>query len=274
LTAKSPFAASGVLCYLPAHSLPVPSFFKSARRSSPPLEPVQTEVPQLEDAQLSAVYYGQRIGGDFYDFLRVGRGRVVFGLLDVAGRYEKTRAIAAAAQQTFRTEAPRLFASKELNEADAMIELCLLLNRTILNAEGGGVRPCPALAACYNEDIGTVCYFNAGHTPGLVRHRDGITELGATGLPLGLFSHVTCDACTVGVEPGGALLIVSRGTIEGSHRGEEYGLDRAKQILQRTGATSANELCHAVIDDVKRFMGTPPTHNDVTALALLRNGLG
>jgi len=248
----------------------VPSFFKSARRSSPPLEPIHAEVPQLQDAQLSAVYYGQRIGGDFYDFLRVGPSRVIFGLLDVAGKHETTRSIAVAAQQTFRIEAPRLFAAKELNEADAMVELCLLLNRTILNAEGGKIRPCPALGACYNENIGTVCYFNAGHTPGLLRHRHGTSELGATGLPLGLFSHVTCDACTVGIEPGGALLAVSRGLIEGSRKGEEYGIDRTKQVLQQATATTAKELCLSVVDDVKRFMGTPPTHNDVTALALLR----
>ena len=249
----------------------MPSFFKSARRSSPTSEPIHAEVPQLQDAELSAIYYGQRMGGDFYDFLRVSPSRVVFGLLDVAGKHETTRGIAAAAQQTFRTETPRLFAGEELNEADAMVELCLLLNRTILNAEGGGVRPCPALAACYNEDIGTICYFNAGHTPGLLRHRHGISELGATGLPLGLFSHVTCDACTVGVEPGGALLVVSRGLVEGSRKGEEYGIGRTKELLQRATATTAKELCLSMVDDVKRFMGTPPTHNDVTALALLRN---
>ena len=251
----------------------MPSFFKRDKRSSLLPEPIHAEVPSLLDAELSAIYYGQRMGGDFYDFMRVSPNRVVFGLFDVAGRHEDTRAITAAAQQTFRTEAPRLLSSNELNEANAMMELCLLLNRTILGASGGCVRSCPAVAACYNEDIGTACYFNAGHTPGLLRHRQGVTELGATGLPLGLFSHVTCDACTVGIEPGGALLIVSRGMIEGSRKGDEYGLQRAKQTLQQSSAANAKELCLSLIDDVKRFMGTPPTHNDVTALALLRRNL-
>lgn len=251
----------------------VPSLFKRGRRSPVP-EPVHAEVPDLRDAEVSAVYYGQRMAGDFYDFLRVSPTRVVFGLFDFAGGREGTRAVAIAAQTTFRSQAPRLFSRDDFNEADAMIELCLLLNRTILGAEGGGVRSCPALAACYNEDIGTVCYFNAGHTPGLLRHGDGITELGATGLPLGLFSHVTCDALTVAVEPRGAMVAVSRGIIEGTRRGEEYGLHRAKQVVQRATATSARELCVALIDDIKNFMGTPPTHNDVTTLALLRNSVG
>jgi sigma-B regulation protein RsbU (phosphoserine phosphatase) len=250
----------------------MPLFFKSGKSSVSLLEPMHSDVPDLQGAELSAVYYGQRIGGDFYDFVRVSSNRVVFGLLDVAGRHEQTRSITAAAQQIFRSEAPSLFAGEGVNEAHAMIELCLRLNRTILASVEDGVCSCPALAACYNEDIGTVCYFNAGHTPAFLRHRDGITELGATGLPLGLFSHVTCDAPTAAVEPGGALVMVSRGMIEACRKSDEYGLNRGKQALASSTAVSAKEICLALLDDVKRFMGTPPTHNDVTVLTLLRTG--
>ena len=250
----------------------MPSFFKSGKRSLQLQEPVHSEVPDVRDAGLSAIYYGQRVAGDFYDFIRVSPNRVVFGLLDVAGRHEQTRSIAAIVQQTFREQAPRLFDKEELNEAHAMIELCLMMNRAILGAADGGVLSCPALAACYNEDIGTVCYFNAGHTPALLRHTGGVTELGATGLPLGLFSHVTCDAPTVAVESSGALVMISRGMVEASFKGDEYGMHRAKQALATSTAGSAKEICVAMLDDVKRFMRTPPTHNDVTVLSLLRAG--
>ena len=232
------------------------------------VDPVEAEVPALADAELAAIYYGQRMGGDFYDFLRVSPNRVLFGLLDVAGRHEENRGIVAATQHTFRTEAPALFADEEVNEADAMIQLCLHLNRTILRA--GGVRSCPAFAGCYNESLGTVSYFNAGHTPGLLRHKTGVTELAATGLPLGLFSHATCDAPMVALEPSAALLLVSRGIVEGKCKSDEFGLERVKDGVQRATATTAKELCVSVLDNVQRFMCKPPTHNDVTALALLR----
>ncbi len=215
------------------------------------------------------MYYGERQGGDFYDFLRVSPSRVVFGLLDVAGRSEQNRTIVAAAQKTFREKSLELLNGDAVNEADAMIELCLRLNHTILEVEGG-VRSCPAFAGCYNESLGVLCYFNAGHMPALVRDDAGISELAATGLPLGLFSHATCDAPMAAIAPAGALLLVSRGVVEGKHKGEEFGLERAKETLQRPVA-SARGLCRAVIEDVRQFMGTPPTHNDVTALALSRN---
>lgn len=239
---------------------------------SPPVvlqQPVQSKVPELRQAELAAIYYGNRQAGDFYDFIRVSPNRVVFGLLDVAGRLEDSRAVVNAAQHTFRTRAAELLAAEGVNEAEAMIELCHELNRTVLAAEGK-IHACPAFAGCYNENLGIICYFNSGHTPGLLRDGTGISELPATGLPLGLFSHATTNAPMVALTPGAALLLVSRGIVEGKCNGEEFGLERAKESLQRTRAETARELCVTVLGDVQQFMCKPPTHDDVTALALVR----
>lgn len=236
---------------------------------SPQEEPIRAEVPELRDAALAALYYGQRQGGDFYDFIRVHPQRVLFGLLDVAGDVTNNRAIVSAAQQTFRRAGCSLFAAEDVNEADAMSELCLQLNRTVINA-AAGVHSCPGFVGCYNESLGVICYFNAGHTPGLVRDRSGVSELPATGLPLGLFSHATCESPMVGLEPGADLLLVSRGIVEGKYKGEEFGMGRVKESLQQAPTEGPKELCVSILDKVRQFMATPPTHDDVTALALAR----
>jgi serine phosphatase RsbU (regulator of sigma subunit) len=241
--------------------------FNHGKSTAP--QPVQAEVKELHAAQMAAAYYGERQGGDLYDFVRVTPNRVLFGLLDMAGRLEENSAIVSVAQQTFHTRSQQLFSDDDVNEADAMAELCLELNRAIMSAEGG-IRSCPAFAGCYNEDLGTICYFNAGHTPGLLRDGTGITELGATGLPLGLFSHATCEAPLVGLPPGAALLLVSRGLLEGRRRREEFGLERVKTGLQQATNETAQELCSTVIDDVQQFMHKAPVQNDITALALVR----
>jgi sigma-B regulation protein RsbU (phosphoserine phosphatase) len=235
-------------------------------------EPVQAQVPKLRDADLAALSYGERVGGDFYDFIRVSPYRVVFGLLDVAGRSGQNAAILSAVQVAFRAQAQNLLAEDNVNEADAMTQICLQLNRTVLQA-AGGIHSCPAFAGCYNENLGIVCYFNAGHTPALVRDSNGIVELAATGLPLGLFSHATCEAPMTALPPAAALLLVSRGVIEGRSKGEEFGLGRVKETLQKAEMESAQHLCRTVIEDVRQFMHTPPTHNDVTALALIRSNV-
>jgi sigma-B regulation protein RsbU (phosphoserine phosphatase) len=225
-------------------------------------------VPPLRDAEMAAIYYGRRMAGDFYEFLRVGPSRVLFGLFDVAGRREDTRQVLIAAQATFRTDAPHLFAH-DCNEAIAMIELSQRINRTILQFEGA-VRSCPAFLGCYNEDLGTVCYANAGHTPGLIRDATGITRLEATGLPLGLFSHTTRSAGTCALLPGAVLLVVSRGVVETECDNEEFGFEKVTAALREAAAPTAPAICLTVLEAIQQFMHAAPTHNDVTALALLR----
>jgi serine phosphatase RsbU (regulator of sigma subunit) len=245
------------------------NLFSPAARKPINRDPVEAQVPQLQDANIAAVYYGQRMGGDLYDFVRVSPTRVLFGLLDVAGRAEQNREIVAAAQATFRSTGAERFGEEDVNPAEAMIEVCLQVNHTILKT-AGRVCSCPAFAGCYDESLGTVVYFNAGHTPGLVRDGGGVSELPATGLPLGLFSHTTCDASTVLLSPGAAMLLVSRGIVEAKCGNEELGLDSVKTGFQQTTAVNSKELCLSVLDRVKQFMCVPPTHNDVTALALFR----
>jgi phosphoserine phosphatase RsbU/P len=232
-------------------------------------DPLHSDVPALRRAEMAAVYHGQRVAGDYYEFLRVGPSRVLFGLLDIAGRREDTREILIGAQGTFRTLAPQLFSRDHFNEPDAMVELCCALNRSILQS-AGGVRSCPAFIGCYHEDLGTVCYANAGHTPALLRDASGIATLEATGLPLGLFSHVTQSASTCALVPGAVLMLVSRGIVEAEANDEEFGLEGAKQALQRSSARTASDLCLSILSEARYFMRASPTHNDITALALLR----
>jgi serine phosphatase RsbU (regulator of sigma subunit) len=245
-------------------------FHLEERLPAPVHDPVHSDIPELNGAELASVYYGRRMAGDFYDFIRVSPNRILFGLLDAAGGLAETRTVVAAAQHTFRTVGTELFARKDINEADAMMELCLQLNQAILKA-AEGVCSCPAFAGCYDENLGIVCYFNAGHTPGLARDHNGVSELPATGLPLGLFSHMTSNASMVALEPGAVLLLASRGIVEGKCKAEEFGLERVKAVLHQAHASSAKELCVSVLDQVQQFMCAAPTHNDVTALALTRN---
>ncbi len=245
------------------------ALFKSKKAAPLPRETMQG--PELREAQLAAASYGLPTGGDFYDFVRVSPTRVLFGLLDVAGRLQENHPIVAAARNTFHSRGAELLAKEDINETDAMIELCGDLNRAILKA-AGRVCSSPAFAGCYNESLGTVCYFNAGHTPGLLGDDSGVTELGATGLPLGLFSHITPDASIAALQRGAALLVVSRGMVEARRKSksEEFGLNRVKDYLQGVHTQAAQEISATILAKVQEFIGKSPVRNDATAIALAR----
>jgi sigma-B regulation protein RsbU (phosphoserine phosphatase) len=235
----------------------------------PDAAPTRAEVPQLAGADIAGLVHGQRVGGDFYQFARANPRRVLFGLLDVAGELSENRGIVAAANQTFRDQGPLCLARDELNEADAMMEFCHELNVSI-RAAAAGVRSCAAFVGCYNEEQGTVCYVNAGHTPGLLRYNSDISELPATGLPLGLFAASTYEAPTAAVPRGGALLLVSRGVVEATHKKEEFGLQRLKQQFGQTSLTSAHGVASAALQAVQQYAHSAAEQNDLTTLALVR----
>jgi serine phosphatase RsbU (regulator of sigma subunit) len=244
-------------------------FFESPEKAAPSI--VQTDGPSLQGAEMAAAYFSSRAGGDFHDFVRVSPTRFLFGLLDLAGKREIIQPILQAAQACFRSAGKELFSVGDPNEPDAMVELARRLNLEIMRA-AGGVRSCPAFVGCYNEELGTVCYVNAGHTPGLLRDDASMMELPATGLPLGLFSLAPSDAHIVALGPQSSLAIVSRGVVEAECRHEEFGLAGVKSVMQNS-TRPAKELSQSILEGVDDFTCRAPKQNDLTALALTRNGL-
>jgi serine phosphatase RsbU (regulator of sigma subunit) len=242
---------------------------------APTAEAADSEFPKIDGGEIAASTYGPRVAGDFYESLRVSPERILFGLLDVAGRRENNQKILTTAQNLFRTLGAELFSRADFNEAESMTELSLKLNRGLMDA-AQGIVSCPAFIGCYHEKFGTLCYSNAGHTPGLLRDHTGITELASTGLPLGLFSHATSDAPTIGLERGAVLLLVSRGVVLGGCKDDhaedlEYGLEQIKERLQAAPTSDPHTLSASILHAVGEFTCQPLVPDDMTALVFSRN---
>ncbi|HWS97385.1 MAG TPA: SpoIIE family protein phosphatase, partial [Candidatus Methylomirabilis sp.] len=105
---------------------------------------------------------------------------------------------------------------------------------------------------------------------GLLRYDGDVSELPATGMPLGLFSAGTYEAPTAAVPRGGALLLVSRGVVEASQKREEFGLQRLKEKFLSTPLTSAQSVASAALQAVEEFTQNAAVQNDLTTLALVR----
>jgi Stage II sporulation protein E (SpoIIE) len=224
------------------------------------------EASDLQGARLAVSSSGQ--GPADCLCLRVSSVRVLFALLEASGRGEERLELLAKAGAAIRTAGPELLDTEEVNEADAMVEICSRLNHALLQTSKR-ICSCTAFAGCYNERLGTVCYFNAGHIPALLSHEAGLTELQATGLSLGLFSHSTPDAPTVALPYGAALLVASRRIIHAKRSGSQFGFSRLKETLQNVSATDAAEICSSVFAQVHQFMGNRRLH-DMSVLALSR----
>lgn len=246
-------------------------------------QPKTAQFPELRSGEVAALYRAARVGGDYFDFVSSG-DKLVFILMDVAGQRDHALHVAAAVQEVLHKRAPELL--KAGADEPAVTTLALELNRAVLDS-AHGICSAPAFLGCYDQEIHTVTYVNAGHTPGLLKDEKGILELEANGLPFGLFTHSTHDAqfCALGRQS--LLLLASRGLVETRSNGNEFGMNRLREALQTTQGEHAISVCREVIEHVERYEKgpqsasakiaaavpglRPPEPNDVTTVALLRN---
>jgi serine phosphatase RsbU (regulator of sigma subunit) len=229
------------------------------------IAPIGVTFPKLRNGEIAAVATcGHR--KNFCDSFRANSVRVLFGLLEFSGHLHQTSKLFPIVQETFRTAGVQAFSARDINESDAMAEVCLRLNRSLIDA-AGPAHSCPAFVGCYNEDLGTVCYVNAGHPPALVRHSSDFSELSATGLPLGLFSHTTLEAGIIALEPGAVMIVVSKEVVETESGGE--GLRRVSESLRSFDGVSAHDLCMSLIQVAQQHSRQAKTH-ELTALSLIR----
>lgn len=248
--------------------------------------PQRAELPRLANASIEARYAESRSAGDFFDFIPTRSERLIFLLLDIAGRRDQSCVIAGVVQKRLRAAAPQLFCGGDINESTALTELALELNRAILEAAAtirataSAVHCTPAFLGCYSDELGLLWYINAGHVPGLLRDAQGVTLLEPTGLPMGLFAHAIHDAAVRVLAPNAALLIASRGVIEARAGREEFGTERLRELFAKSTTNSAQELCREVITSTDTFLQTGRAwrinfshakSDDRTALALVRS---
>ncbi|HUS19516.1 MAG TPA: PP2C family protein-serine/threonine phosphatase [Terriglobales bacterium] len=247
-------------------------------------QPISTVLPKLETAELAANYRGARIGGDFYDFVHLGSTKLIFVMLDIAGKRETALHSAAIAQETFRQRGAELFGAPHAEDSASTTKLLLEMNRAIIGAAAGGVCHAPAFLGCYDEETGILTYINAGHTPGVMKDDHGTLLLEANGLPLGLFSHATHDAQFCALGDHASLALVSKGFVEVRNGREEFGIEGVRRIMEKTSYSSAAELCRLLHESALAHEKRPgffgPTlgfaglgsqePNDITAVTLMR----
>ncbi|HTK96294.1 MAG TPA: PP2C family serine/threonine-protein phosphatase [Terriglobales bacterium] len=246
--------------------------------------PLRAEPPHLAHSAIASKYRSARVGGDFYDYMTAGPERMAFMLLDIAGKRDEALDVAAQVQGLFRARVPELFGGEDLNEAEATTDLLVSINKKIIEVSGG-VRCAAAFIGVYDDNLGTMFYINAGHTPALLRDPEGITQLPAQGPPLGLFSHTTNDALMSVLRPGSALLLISKGLVEARVGSKDYGLERAEKALAKAKVDDPATVCESVLNDVAEFLtnstgafrlpftrrdSADNPYNDHTVLALVR----
>ena len=222
------------------------------------------ELPNLPEWQIAAYYGPARVvGGDFYDFIDLGEGRIGVVVGDVTDKGVPAALVMARTHSIMRAEAPRL------------IEPGLVLARAneLLAPEMPPRMFVTCLYGVLEPATGRFVFANAGHNLPYVRTTGGVIELRATGLPLGLMPGIVYEETEGFVGQGEAMLLYSDGMVEQHGPGREmYGFPRLREAMATDDAGSV--LLDRLLDELHAFTGPGVEQEDDITLVTLRRSAG
>jgi phosphoserine phosphatase RsbU/P len=219
------------------------------------------EIPGVE---LAAVYAPAReLGGDFYDFLPYGQGRLALTLGDVSGK-----GIAAA---LFGSLAIGILREHVVEHPCPPAEMLAMLNGR-LHAARLDSRFIAMLFSVYDAGTRRLTISNAG-APYPLLVRDGVVQsVRVAGVPLGLFPDIQYDEVTLDLVPGDTVLLASDGILESENPAEEeFGLDRLSSVLASVSPDQpASEIADKILAATADHSGAGVAPYDDRTLVVLR----
>ncbi len=224
------------------------------RRSAREMEiarQVQSKLlPQKEPPLTTLDYSGaciqaRAVGGDYYDFLDLGEGRVGFVLADIAGKGMSAALLMANLQAHLRSQSALLVQDlpRSLQSVNRMFcESTEPSNYATL------------FLGIYDDAMRRLCYANCGHNPPLLLRGQTVEHLCATVTVLGLFEKWDCQVAQVQLLPDDILVIYTDGIVEAMNANqEEFGEGALLRILHENRHLDARGLLAAVIAAVQQF---------------------
>ncbi len=219
------------------------------------------EVPGLD---LAAAYVPAReLGGDFYDFLPYGKGRLALALGDVSGK--------GTAAALYGSLAIGMLREHVVTHMCPPAEMLATLNRRLYNDRFDS-RFIAMLFATYDAPSRSLTLANAGGPyPLLVR--DGcVQSIRLEGVPLGLIPNTQYDETTVKLTPGDVVLFASDGILESKNaEQEEFGPKRLSALLSGfSQGDSAREIAEQILAATDGYSGAGTAPHDDRTLVVLR----
>jgi len=218
--------------------------------------------PWIPGIQVGFAYEPARhLGGDFYDFLPYGDGRLGIAVGDVAGK-----ATPAALYGSFAIGLLREYASHGVSQP---AQVLADMNRKLLHLKVEN-RFLAMIFAVYDSAERTLVLASSGLPyPYRITPRGIAREIPLQGVPLGLLPDRVYAEEILHLEPGDAVVICSDGIEESlDRRDEELGADRLRETLEKLAGLSAPEIALGVIEAARRHSGSAEPSDDRTVVVL------
>lgn len=223
------------------------------------------ELPELPGWRLAAYYQPARaVGGDFYDFIAFDDGRLGLVVGDVTDKGVPAALVMATTRSVLRTAAQGAVSPGDVLERANNLLCPDMPSKMFVTC----------LYAILDPRTGQLVYANAGHDLPYQRGSDGVAELRATGMPLGLMPGMRYEEKETTLCPGDSLLLYSDGLVEAHDPEREmFGFPRLMKLMGED--IGEVPLTEHLLNSLAHFTGPAwEQEDDVTLVTLQRTREG
>ena len=220
-------------------------------------------VPTLEDWQIDTYCQpAKEVGGDFYDFLQLGDGRVGFVVGDATGKGVPAAIVTTAT-------AAYLGAVNAASDSSPGEALALANEALFARIPANMFVTC--FYAVLDPESATLTYANAGHELPYLHRNGAAKELRARGMPLGMMPGMSYEEGEVSLAEGECVLFHSDGLVEAHNpKGEMFGFPRLRALVAEHG--KERSLRNLLLEELYAFVGEGwEQEDDITLLTLRRS---
>lgn len=225
-----------------------------------------SRIPALPGFELDAVYRpASQVGGDYYDFIPVGTGRMLIVVADVAGKGVPGLVIMAMVRILVRDLAVR----------GERPERMLRRLNTLLRDDIASGFFVTCFCGILDTRAQTFEFASAAHMPLLLYRARGrsIEEFRTGAKPLGPFPDEIfrsgLEEARIDLEPGDLVLQYTDGLNEmRDASGEEFGFERTRDVISRAATGGTGAVLARIIEALDGFRGNTPQSDDLTLLAI------
>ncbi len=219
----------------------------------PPLEGIPSI--DLHGGMIAA----REVGGDFYDYFRIGHDQLGIVIADVSGKGVPAAIFMAMSRTLLRSTAL---------SGGTPAEVMARVNDT-LAVEGESGMFVTTFYGILDLSTGTLRYCNGGHNPPFILRADGNVELlsSTPDLVVGVMRGFPYNEFSLQLAPGDGLCLYTDGVTEAMNVSEDmYEEPALEQLLRAHAGAASRDIVDAVVADVRAFAAGHPQSDDLTSL--------
>jgi len=207
---------------------------------------IPREMPRVTNLDLSGIWQPARtMGGDYYDFIKLGEHELAVCIGDVAGKGMPAALLMSGLQAAVRSSA-----------SSSPRDLCERVRRVVVSSLSGG-RFVTFFYAMVDTAAMRLRWCNAGHNAPILSRADGtILRLSDGGPAISRLFRDAYEEREMALLPGDRLVLFTDGVSEaGSPSPEMFGEQRIEELVRSSNGMGAEELQKTIVEAASAYSG-------------------